>query len=137
MIGIDTNVLVRYLTRDDPLQAEMAREFLLNACTPEEPGVIDRVVLCELVWVLERSYGYSRSQITQTLEKLFRTRQLVIENPGAAMSALRLYRQGRTDYADALIGVGNRLTGCENTVTFDRKAAKLDEFRLLDSRSIP
>lgn len=129
MIGIDTNVLVRYLTRDDEQQSEIAHNYLMSECTVEQPAFINRVVQCEVVWVLERAYRYTREQIAHALEMIFRTRQFQVEDQEAALAALRLYRQGKADFADALIGAGNKTAGCEVTVTFDRKAAELDTFK--------
>ncbi len=90
-----------------------------------------RVVLCELVWVLESGYGYSRDQLGEFMESLLHTRQFEFESRDAALAALRQYRQGKADFADALIGAANRSIGCKTTVTFDRKAAGLDTFTLL------
>ena len=132
MIGLDTNVLVRFLTRDDEAQARLAGDLIRSRCSVEHPGFISRVVQCELVWVLESAYDYSREQIASTLDRIFRTRQFLIEDAPVAMLALRAYRQDGVDYADALIGFGNRRTGCDETATFDRRAAKLAVFQRLD-----
>ena len=131
MIGIDTNVLVRYLTRDDEQQSEIAHRYLTNECTAEQPAFINRIVQCEVIWVLERAYHYSREQIAQAMEMIFRTRQFQVEDQESALAALRFYRQGKADYADALIGAGNKTAGCDATVTFDKKASQLDTFQLL------
>lgn len=136
MIGIDTNVLVRYLTRDDERQSEIAHNYLMNQCTVEQPAFINRVVQCEVVWVLERAYRYTREQIAHALEMIFRTRQFQVEDQESALGALRLYRQGKADYADALIGAGNKMTGCDTTVTFDKKASQLDSFQLLENQQL-
>jgi len=131
MIGIDTNVLVRYLTRDDERQASIAHRFLTGQCSVERPAFINRIVQCEVAWVLERAYGYPRAQIAQAMEMVFRTRQFQIEDQAAALAALRIYRQGKADFADALIAAGNRSAGCETTVTFDHKASRVEGFRSL------
>jgi len=131
MKGLDTNVLVRYVTQDDPAQAEKATKCITSACTADDPCQIDRVVLCELVWVLESGYEYSRDQIGDFMESLLHTRQFEFESRDAALAALRYYRRGKADFADALIGAANRSTGCETTFTFDRKAAGLETFTLL------
>lgn len=132
MNGVDTNVLVRYLVQDDPSQAKTSARFVRSGCTPEEPCVVNRIVLCELVWVLERAYGYSRERIAEVLERMFKTVQFRIENLPTSWSALRLYRDSQADFADCLLGEINRRTlGCEVTVTFDKKAGQLDGFKLL------
>lgn len=131
MIGLDTNVLVRYLVQDEPLQAAAATQCIEQRCHSDFPGRVNRTVLCELVWVLESSYGYSRLEIAAVLERIFRTSQLVVEDLDAAWAALQHYRASGVDFADALIGIVNRRAGCAVTVTLDRKAARLAEFELL------
>ena len=80
MIGLDTNVLVRYLVQDDPGQSRKATQVIAKRCTRDDPGFVNRIVLCELVWVLESAYGYSKDTIVAVLEKLLRTSQLKISN---------------------------------------------------------
>lgn len=92
MKGIDTNVLVRYLVQDDPQQARRASLFMTKECSTEDPGLVNRVVLCELVWVLESAYGYPRSRIVLALESILRTAQLKVEDHQEAWSALREYQ---------------------------------------------
>ncbi|MDP6622196.1 MAG: type II toxin-antitoxin system VapC family toxin [Alphaproteobacteria bacterium] len=131
MKGLDTNVLVRAVVKDDARQSGLARRFLERESTPEEPCFINRIVLCELVWVLETSYQYHRDEIADILEKILLTTEFVVENADQALSALRAYRAGRVGFADGLLGSTNRAQGCEITVTFDRDAARLGDFDLL------
>ena len=131
MIGLDTNVLVRHLVQDDPGQSRKATQVMTKRCTRDDPGFINRVVLCELVWVLESAYGYSKDTIVAVLEKLLRTSQLKIEDVQAAWTAFRMYQKGKADFADCLLGATNRLGGCDETVTFDQAASKLEGFQLL------
>lgn len=131
MKGLDTNVLVRFLVNDDPAQAAIAAKFILTECTPESPGILNRIVLCELTWVLGRAYGYPRSLIAEILEKLLRTCEFSIEGVDDVWTALRAYRAGTADFADCLVGTGNRSLGCDATATFDRKAGRMPEFLLL------
>ena len=131
MKGLDTNVLVRYFTQDDPVQSVAAERCIQSTCTADQPGLIHAVVLCELVWVLETAYGYSRDQIVNVLDLVLRTRQLQVQDRGIMREALTVYRSGKADFADAVIGHGNRTAGCETTYTFDRKAARLPEFTAL------
>ena len=128
MIGLDTNVLVRYLVEDDPDQAARAREVIEGRCTAEAPGFVNRIVLCELVWVLESCYATPAAAIADTIEKLLRTAELEIDAPEAAWFALAAYRRGATDFADALIGRLNTAAGCDGIATFDRGAARLTDF---------
>jgi len=128
--ALDTNVLLRYLLRDDPAQARSAKSFIDRECSPEDPGFINRIVLCETVWVLERGYAYSREVVFRVLDNLLLVQQLAIEDRDEALIALREYREG-ADFSDSLIAAINRRMGCEYTVTFDQKAARRNGFQLL------
>jgi predicted nucleic-acid-binding protein len=128
MIGLDTNVLVRFLVADDADQAARAARLIEERCTGDDPGFVDSVVLCEIVWVLESAYGYARPLIAEVVEKALHTAELEIDNAEAAWAALRAYRTGNADFADAFIGRLNRAAGCAATATFDRAAAALDDY---------
>ena len=130
MKGIDTNILIRYFVRDDPVQFRAAVRFIQNDCSEEEPGFVNHVVLAELVWVLERGYKYPRSTIVTLLGALLRTSQLSIEDPDDARAALYEYQNG-ADFADSLIAATNSRLGCEYTTTLDRRAARRKGFRLI------
>ena len=131
MIGLDTNVLVRYLTQDDPEQAARANDLVETSCTRHEPGRICLVVLCELTWVLAGAYGYEKRLVVQVLEHILASRELSVENEDIARSALAAFRQGTADFADYVIVFSNRSAGCEATYSFDRKLARHDSVRLL------
>ena len=130
MIGLDTNVLVRHLTQDDPKQARLASALIADVCSTEEPGYINRVVICEVVWVLERAYRYDRATIADAIETILRTADLRIENEKAVWTALSSYQEGY-DFADALIGETNLMAGVDDTRTFDKQAARLSAFQLV------
>lgn len=123
MIGLDTNVLLRHVLQDDRAQSPLASAFIARSCTPESPGFINRVVLCELVWTLERLYKYPRTGIARLIGMLIDNTEFEIEDSSLAASALAAYEQG-ADFADALIAATNRPAGCIETITFDRKAAR-------------
>lgn len=123
MIGLDTNVLLRLLVQDDAAQAKQAEDFIGTACSSEDPAFINRVVLCELVWVLETGYRYPRARIVATLENILRTRQFAIEDAQEAWSSVTAYRAGG-DFTDAFIAAVNLRRGCRHTATFDRKASR-------------
>ena len=127
MKGIDTNVLLRYLVQDDADQARRASRFLFEECTVEDPGLVNRVVLCELVWVLQSGYGYSRVEVVHALDAIMSAVQLNVEDRHEATAAVEAYRDG-ADFADALIATINRRLGCEHTATLDRKAARRPGF---------
>ncbi len=130
MIGVDTNVLVRYLVNDDVQQSQLAQQFFQNHCTLNAPCYINSIVLCELVWVLESAYRYSSVQIADVLQQLMETQGLAIEHLENAWQALVQYRKG-FDFSDALIALNNQSSGCAVTVTFDKKAARLHRFKEL------
>lgn len=120
MRGLDTNVLVRYLTQDDPVQSRRANAVIAEAAGRGEQCSINAIVLCELVWVLRNAYGLDKPTVVATLATLLDTAQLVVEQADLARHALDDYRRGRGDFADYLVGWRNRQTGCSDTVTFDR-----------------
>ncbi|MEJ0072248.1 MAG: type II toxin-antitoxin system VapC family toxin [Pseudomonadota bacterium] len=128
MIGLDTNILIRYFVQDDPAQAKQATDLIEHRCTAEEPGLINLIVLCEVVWVLSTAYRYSRAAIGAVIGDLLHAAEIVVEADGAVAAALRLYQNRRIDFADALIGIRNRHLGCTVTMTFDREAATIAEF---------
>jgi len=131
MIGLDTNVLVRLLTRDDPNQGRLAQHFIDRHSSSEDPAFINRVVVVELVWVLESYSDYSRSQIADAVESLLSTANFRVEDQSAFRSAVKAYREG-ADFADALIATINDWRGCSATATFDADARKkLPNFTLI------
>lgn len=131
MIGIDTNVLVRYLAQDDPKQSVVATRFIEGRLSVENPGFVSTVTLCELVWVLAESYSADRKRIREIVEGLLATKQLVIERSELVWKSLRAWEGVAADFSDALIGQLAIAHGAEKTVTFDRTAAKLPGFELL------
>lgn len=130
MIGLDTNVLVRYLAQDDPDQSGAATH-LIERFTDETPGFVSTVTLVETVWVLSRAYRMPRADITPILEGLLRSRELVVEQAEIHYAALGAYQSTPADYADAVIAQSGRRAGCVETVTFDRNAAAGAKMRLL------
>lgn len=131
MIGLDTNVVVRFLAQDDETQSPIATDFMASL-TRERPGFIGSVVLAEITWVLSRAYKASREEIAAAVEGLLRSAELIVENSEAAYRALAAYRASRTaEFADALIAETALLAGAAETVTFDRGAAASLAMRLL------
>ena len=130
MIAVDTNVLVRYLVRDDQEQAELARA-LLQSATAENPAFAGREVVVELVWVLERAYGYSRDRIAAILEELVATEGLVVEAAQDVAQAAVRYRSEAAGFSDLMVLAAAKRTGALPLYTFDRKAARLDAVELL------
>lgn len=122
MIGLDTNVLVRYLTQDDPVQSVQV-DAVIEQLSAEQPGVISHIVLCELVWVLSRAYQYSREQVAEVIHAVLTCQEFQIERVDLAELAFLDYQQGNADFSDYLLARRHQQMGAEYTVTFDRKAA--------------
>lgn len=131
MNGIDTNILVRYLTQDDPAQARAVDDLISEAVEGGARLRVDDVVLCELVWVLRGAYRFDQATIAATLDKVLSTGLFAFEDREASRRALDEYRNGGGDFADYLIGRRNLGAGCETTVTFDRALDGNDAFTVL------
>ncbi len=123
MIGLDTNVLARYVMQDDPRQSPRATR-LMESLSAEAPGFVPVVTLVELVWVLSGSYGLKRDQVATVLETLLRSRELVIDRAELVVQALSRFAAAGVDFADALIERTAAAAGCATTMTFDIAAAK-------------
>lgn len=130
MIALDTNVLVRYLVRDDEAQAATARS-LMSSLTADQPGFVCREVILELVWVLERAYGLSREDISDALEQLVSTDVLVIEAGADVAQAAFSYGTGSTGFSDLMILAAAERSNALPLHTFDRKAARQEGVTLL------
>jgi len=130
VITIDSNVLIRYIVRDDPVQAERARRLLQEELTAEEPGLITVAALAELCWVLRRGYRRSREEIESIVLELMQVEQLVFERAEAIEAALASPHAG---VVDSIIHEVGLLLGSERTLTFDRKFARLDGVELLET----
>ena len=123
MIGLDTNVLVRYIMQDDVKQSSLATR-IVESLTAESPGFVPLVTIVELAWVLSSAYELSRSQLTEAFEALLRTKELVVERGETVWKGLRLLQRSGGDFADCLIACSAETAGCTKTMTFDRGAAK-------------
>ncbi|WP_263356271.1 PIN domain-containing protein [Acidicapsa ligni] len=130
MIGIDTNILVRFITQDDPYQSAIANAFMASL-TADKPGFIPLVTIVELWWVLSRGYKLSRAQCIQATATLLASQQLVIEAEPLVWDALLLVEQTNSDLSDCLIAGCARASGCNSVVTFDRNAVKATGMQLL------
>jgi predicted nucleic-acid-binding protein len=130
MIGLDTNVIVRYLTQDDPVQSRKAAAAIETHLTQEEPGFISIVAMVEIAWVLDRSYGFANGEIAAVIERLLQADVLVVEYEQEVFTAMIVLKEGHGSFADALIGALGARAGCSRTVTFDRRALRLPGFEL-------
>lgn len=118
MIGLDTNILVRYLTKDDETQWAQACEIIET----EEQCFVANIVLCELVWVLRgKPYQFSREEIANTLDLILQCAVFELENRSVVYQALQRFKRGNADFSDYLIGAIAQQYSCRTTVTFDKK----------------
>ena len=131
MRGLDTNVLVRYLTWDDPDQAERAADVIESAAEVGERLFVGPLVLCELVWVLEGPYGFARDEVLDTVEAVLRTAQFELGEKDVLWLALGDARRGDAGFADYVIGRRAKAAGSDHTVTFDRVLADSSLFELI------
>jgi len=130
MIGLDTNLLVRYLAQDDPVQSPAATEIFESRLTEENPGFISVVAMVETVWVLDRAYGLADDGIAATLERILQADSLVVESEQEVFQATMALKEGSGSFADALIGALGAKAGCTRTLTFDKSALRLPGFEL-------
>lgn len=123
MIGLDTNVVVRYIAQDDPLQSPKASR-LFDSLSNENPGFITLVSIVELVWVMQGCYQANKQDSITILQTLLQTQEIWIENAEVVAQALRVYAATSADFADCLIERSANHAKCTRTVTFDSKASK-------------
>jgi predicted nucleic-acid-binding protein len=131
VIGLDTNVLLRFLVGDDERQGERSARVIRQAAVRGESIAIDRVVLCEMVWVLASSYRYARPDIARALTDILDADGFEIADRDIVRAAIDDYRKHKGDFADCLIGRTNAARGCRETLTFDRRLKPLGVFRVL------
>ena len=128
MIGLDTNVLIRYLTKDELDQWKEASKIIQE----NQPCFISNIVLCEVVWVLRgRPYQFGKDEIVATLKMMLQSSGFEFENRSVVYQALQRTKQGQADFSDYLIGAIAQQAGCTETVTFDRKLREDKGFRCL------
>lgn len=130
MIGIDTNILVRYLTQDDTAQAQIVEQIFNKYASSSNSIFINNIVICELIWVLERGYKYNREDISSVIKQILLTEEFAFENNELLWIALSCYSINKLDFSDALIGEINKKHGCTKTFTFDQVAIKAPSFIL-------
>lgn len=123
MIGLDTNVLVRYIMQDDPRQSPKATA-VVEALDAANPGFISLVSIVELYWVLTSCYALASDQVGAALDVLLRSRQIVIDRADQVLRALRIFEAGKADFADCLIVRTAAAAGCEQIMTFDVNASR-------------
>jgi predicted nucleic-acid-binding protein len=130
MIGLDTNVLVRYIVQDDLAQSRKAT-MLIESLTDESPGFVSIAALVELVWVVQGCYAASKDDTVAILDRLSRTRTLRLENMDVVSKAVRVYAASSADFADCLIESAGSHAQCSHTATFDGNASKTAGMQLI------
>jgi predicted nucleic-acid-binding protein len=128
MIGLDSNVLLRYLVQDDPAQSARATAIIEDRLSEAEPGFITTVAMAETAWVLERAYGLSHLEIAAAIERTLQIDVLAVDHEQEVFAAMIALREGYGSFADALIAGVNVKAGCSTTLTFDRRALRLRGF---------
>jgi predicted nucleic-acid-binding protein len=123
MIGLDTNILVRYFIKDDPEQTRLAVN-LIYSLSPTEPGWIGMAIFMELDWVMNNVLKVKKDRVVEIFDTLLVSQELVVENAQTVREALQLYRARNADFSDCLIAASAKAAGCSRTVTFDRIAAR-------------
>jgi predicted nucleic-acid-binding protein len=131
VIGLDTNVVIRYLTQDDPKQSPIATHLMEKTLSTDDPGFVSLVVLAEVVWVLVSLYSVDKAGVGEVVTGLLTTEQLRVESAELAWRAKRRYEASKADFSDALIAECAVAAGCKRSVTFDRTAAATSGFELL------
>lgn len=124
MIGLDTNVIVRYVTQDDREQFRRSDAVFTVAASSGNKVFINAIVMCELVWVLRSAYKEPRERIASVIEALLETPEVVVEDADLARSALADWQRGQGDFADCFIARRNEHSGCQTTLTFDKALSK-------------
>ena len=128
MIALDTNVVLRYLLRDDPKQARKAKALIDRLDRDDELGYVSDVVLCEIVWVLTSAYGFGRHEVAAVLAQLIAARQLTFDSTDRLLRAIRAFDAGKGDFADYVIREHARASGCDAIRTFDKALLGEDFF---------
>ena len=122
MIGLDTNILLRAVLDDDPVQSPAAQR-LLRGLSPDQPGLINLLVLLEFFWVLRSSYKLPQVKLAGIMHDLLESQHLNVEAFETVAQGLAAYENQAADFADAVIALRNRDLGAERTFTFDEGAA--------------
>lgn len=133
MIGVDTNVLVRYILDDDPVWSPAAMKFMTETVTPDNNGYINLLTLAEMVWALKKEARFDRVKLVHVIETLLQSENLVLGDADIVVRALTRFRSGNADFADYLIAELNSARGAVPTVTIDKRAARNEAFFQLPS----
>lgn len=130
MTGLDTNIIVRYITQDDTIQSAQATN-LIESLSAAQPGFVTLISIVELVWVLQGNYKTSRDEVALALETLLKIKEIIVQQAAVVWQALRVYASTKADFSDCLIERLAHASQCEITLTFDKGAAKHAGMRLI------
>ncbi len=131
MTGIDSNVLIRFIVRDDEDQFLKAQELLVQGSSSANPCYVCDIAIAEMIWVLTRRYRIPAATLIDFIKDLVAANNIVIESSEQLRRALDAWKSSGADLADCFIGELNKKAGCTKTVTFDKGASKLESFELL------
>jgi len=123
MIGLDTNILIRYVAQDDVKNGPLA-EAVMNSLTVDEPGWIPLVAVAEFAWVMDRHYRVDRSAVFSILNQFFARPEIVLECADVVQKAAYQFLHGKAEFSDYLVACSAQAAGCRSTLTFDGKASK-------------
>jgi predicted nucleic-acid-binding protein len=128
VLGLDTNVLIRYLVRDHRQQFEKVQRLIKRQADKDEPVLVSLLVLLETEWVLRSRYELSKPEILSTFSALLDVADLTFEDEPSVERALYSWKDSVAEFADCLIEARNRSLGCQATATFDTRALRLTGF---------
>jgi predicted nucleic-acid-binding protein len=131
MVGLDTNVILRYLLQDDPKQTTLANHIVDQVLSDRNPGFISLVTVLEMVWVLRSLLKQTPTEIATHLEHLLAAESLEVQNGQQVFEAAFALKRGTGEFEDALVGALNAWAGCSHTLTFDKRALRMPYFQLL------
>jgi predicted nucleic-acid-binding protein len=131
MIGLDTNILVRFLMEDDPIQSAQARRLIERRLTEHNQGFVSLATILETTWVLESVYKRSRQQVAEAIRRILQVDTFIIQNEQEVYTAMVTLQTGQGSFEDALIASLGLWAGCTSTLTFDKKASRLEGFELI------
>ena len=124
MFALDTNVIVRYIAQDDPVQSAAATRIFEDIISDKNHGFITSIALCETLWVLSRAYGQPREKLVEVIEALLKADNLELEHRDLVWNAKEDFRNGNADFSDYLIARIGKVQGASTTLSFDRNALK-------------
>jgi predicted nucleic-acid-binding protein len=119
--GLDANILLRFLFKDDPVQSPQAQR-LVSLLSPNKPGWVALTTILELAWVMKKTRRAGRDEIAGTIEAILTEDVIMVEQSATVAGAVRLFRKTRADFADCVVAESARAAGCDRTLTFDRIA---------------